>query len=441
MFKNWIARSKRIYLDVINSIAFFPTLLSGVFLLLSIIVMRIEFNEYIIELKKTIDQFLVHDEENARLILGTIVGSLISLMVFSFSMVMVVLNNATSTLSPRVLPGLISNKFHQFVLGFYSGSIVFSLVLIININSPEVEYSVPSLGILISLTLAITCLALFVYFIHSISQKIQVENILEELYRKTKKEIDCFDPQNTVFGKPDTAQWFACTANYSGHLKRIDLKGILRFCERENVVIKVKQYFGNYVIKNQPLIMVDRPLSDGLKADLMSMFVMYPEERISDHYSFGFKLISEIAVKALSPGINDPGTAIKAINLLTDLFIIRMNTREEKVITSSDQKICVYLEPLPIRVLLFRTLIPILTYGKTDLFVIIALLNSIESMLQVNAEDQERKDLLYEIAVTVAKCAKCEYSILDGQFLDEQLELINQYFPTDHGIVLATTSL
>ncbi|NIU61616.1 MAG: DUF2254 domain-containing protein, partial [Pseudomonas stutzeri] len=60
----------------------------------------------------------------ARLILGTLVGGIISLMVFSFSMVMVVLNSAASSLSPRVIPALISSRSHQVVLGVYLGTII-----------------------------------------------------------------------------------------------------------------------------------------------------------------------------------------------------------------------------------------------------------------------------------------------------------------------------
>ncbi|MFP3759150.1 DUF2254 family protein, partial [Cupriavidus sp. SIMBA_020] len=72
--------------------------------------------------------------ENARTILSTLAGSIISLTVFSFSMVMVVLNSASASLSPRVVPGLITRKSHQMVLGFYLGSIIYSIIMLININ-------------------------------------------------------------------------------------------------------------------------------------------------------------------------------------------------------------------------------------------------------------------------------------------------------------------
>ena len=433
MYKNWIAKSKRIYLDVINSIAFYPTIISIGFVILSIVIMRIEFNEYVIESKKSISQFLVHDEENARLILGTIVGSLISLMVFSFSMVMVVLNSATSTLSPRVLPGLISNKFHQIVLGFYTGSIVFSLVLIININSPEVEYSVPSLGILISLSLSVTCLALFVYFIHSISQKIQVENILDGIYFNTKIQLKQM-VQEAYYGCPNTDDWFDCNSDQSGYLKMIDLTSLKRFCEKENVVIHVKQHLGAFLIKNQPMLKLDRPISDELKKELMALFVLYTEERVADHYLFGFKQISEIAVKALSPGINDPGTAIKAIDLLTDLFILRMAVSEKCAFMNTNGKVCVYLEPIKVRELLLQTMIPIRIYGKSDIYVIKSLLKGVSAILFSLEDQEEYQNILHEMCESIMSSSDCYHSKVDFELINESLKGVNRYFSKEKQI-------
>ena len=126
---------KTSYIHIINSIAFYPAIITFGFLLFSFFIMRIEYTPFIIDLKKGLSPMLVNGIDDARLILGTIVGSIFSLMVFSFSMVMLVLNRASSTLSPRVIPGLITQKSHQIVLGVYMGTIVYSLILIINIHS------------------------------------------------------------------------------------------------------------------------------------------------------------------------------------------------------------------------------------------------------------------------------------------------------------------
>lgn len=94
------------YREMINSIGFYPSVLSVSFLILATITVSIEYTSPISQLKDQINVLLVDSEENARTILSTLAGSVISLTVFSFSMVMVVLNTASANLSPRVIPGL-----------------------------------------------------------------------------------------------------------------------------------------------------------------------------------------------------------------------------------------------------------------------------------------------------------------------------------------------
>ena len=117
------------------------------------------------------------EADNAREILGTLITSIISLTVFSFSMVMVVLNGAASRLSPRVLPGLISDRRNQLILGNYLGCILFFLLMIAFINKNEPD-SLPAFGVLLAVLMGLGCMALFVVFIRSISQSIQVDWIV-----------------------------------------------------------------------------------------------------------------------------------------------------------------------------------------------------------------------------------------------------------------------
>ena len=116
------------YREMISSIGFYPSMLSVLFLLFALLTTAIEYAAITMEVKQFFAVLLVDSEENARTILSTLAGSIISLTVFSFSMVMVVLNSASASLSPRVLPGLITRKSHQLVLGFYLGSIIYTII-------------------------------------------------------------------------------------------------------------------------------------------------------------------------------------------------------------------------------------------------------------------------------------------------------------------------
>jgi len=432
--KNWIRNLQKLYLTVINSIAFYPTLLSILFLVLSLIIIQVEYSEYLMGLKKSLSISLVHNSDNARLILGTIVGSIISLMVFSFSMVMVVLNRATATLSPRVLPGLISNRFHQMVLGVYLGTIIFSLLLIVNIDAPDREFEVPSLGILISMILSFICLGLFVYFIHSISEKIQVDNILNELKKSTYKTIKESDieKKSSENQKPNFEGWYKQEASKSGFLKRISYQSLTNFCKENEVKVKMEIKTGTYLVEHYPFALTDKELDDEQNEDLLACFTLYTEEHISDHFSFGFGQISEIAVKALSPGINDPGTAIRAIDLLAELFIQLMMIKQREFIKDEDGNICVYLMPITFDDILFQNFTPIRNYGQQDVRVMLQLLASLEKMLEVDDEKKLYYKEIYDFTFsTIHSCEGKFENKLDREQLNKMICKINLKFPTN----------
>ena len=106
-----------------DKIAFFPTLISLGGAFFAYIMMYAEtqgISNYLIDF---LPELVINNTETARVILTTFIAGLISIMVFSFSMVMILLNQASSNFSPRLLPGLISNRKHQIILGISTESI------------------------------------------------------------------------------------------------------------------------------------------------------------------------------------------------------------------------------------------------------------------------------------------------------------------------------
>ena len=249
----------RWYKKLVSSIAFIPTIMILFSILLGIFMFDLEDTGFAVNLKRTLELVLVFGAENARLILTTIIGGIISLTVFSFSMVMVVLNRTSASLSPRVLPQLVAQKFHQVVLGFYMGTIVFSLILVNNVDSDEY---VPSLGILLSMILAIFSLGLFIYFIHSISQSIQVDNILKVIYKKTIRQIERLKLQNHNYkkmSKTDDLNWFdGIIAKETGYYKLVNLQSLCSLMKKNKIHLKTCIYSGEFVSQGRVLAKVDK---------------------------------------------------------------------------------------------------------------------------------------------------------------------------------------
>jgi uncharacterized membrane protein len=100
---------------------------------------------------------------------------------------MVVLSNISTTFSPKLLLGLVTEKTHQVVLGNYIGAILYCLILLLTISDGG-DYRFKDLSIILAAALAIWCLVLFIYFIHNISTSVQINSIVEKIYNRTRAE-------------------------------------------------------------------------------------------------------------------------------------------------------------------------------------------------------------------------------------------------------------
>ncbi len=378
---------------------------------------------------------LVQGLDNARLILGTVTGSIFSLMVFSFSMVMLVLNRASSTLSPRVIPGLITKKSHQVVLGMYLGTIIYCLILIVNIQSETAEYQIPTLGILLAMIFAITCLGMFVYFIDSISKSIQVDNVLERIFKKTLHQIRHSGMPEKPAEMPNTDGWFSIYATGSGYMKQIQLKSLAKICRLQDITVKITENPGFFFVSGYPMVKVSKEIDVETADSIRSCFIFYIEEHVADHYLFGFKQISEIAVKALSPGINDPATAIKSLDMLSILFIEKMALNEKNYITDDDGKLLIFFREPTLEELLFINLTPIREYGKSDATIMLKILESLKNLAYADRDKQEYQNLLTKYMQSMIFSAeKYIANDLDLEQIDALIDRINYLLGKEYSV-------
>ncbi len=416
----------RLYHRVTGSIAFYPTLIAVGLASLCVVTIVLEMT-WLQPYKEDLDLGLVKNADNARLILGTLVGGIISLMVFSFSMVMVVLNSAASSLSPRVIPALISSRSHQVVLGVYLGTIINSLMLISTIQEGD-DINVPSLGIFLALGLAVICLCLFVYFIRSISLSIQVDFILNRVYKQTLAQLrtrrrQLQDSHGPAW--PDEAQWSVVRARRSGYFKALNVTAAHGVLDEHDARMTVQVHYGFFVMPGHPLMRIDRELDDDCTNRLLDCFDFYVEEYAHRHFFFGFKQIVEIAVRALSPGINDPGTAIKAIDMLSVLLAERMEMPDHEVAHAQDRP-RIFIRELNLHQLLQMTFGPQRRYGADDLQVLQALLQACKNLLYAAKDADTERVLLRHAQAVVDQAAISLSGALDRQAMVEAVRSLNQ---------------
>lgn len=182
------AHLTRFYFRIRYSIGYYPTLIGMAYFAFAMIVVALPGSD----LWRPLRPFLVSVElprvHNAEVVLPALITGIISFITLSFAMVMVVLSNVSTTFSPKLLLGLVTERKHQVVLGNYIGAIIYCLILLLTISDGD-DHRFRNLAVILAAAMAIWCLVLFVYFIHNISTSVQIGTIIEKIYNDTRKEL------------------------------------------------------------------------------------------------------------------------------------------------------------------------------------------------------------------------------------------------------------
>ncbi len=396
-------RMKQLYIKLVaffntikSKIAFYPTFLALLGFFLTFVMTAVENSGLSKELSENLPQLVLQDGDTALTVLSACIGGLISMMVFSFSMVMLLLSQASSNFSPRLLPGLISDKRHQIILGTYLATILYNIFTLFSVEPNDKEYSLPGISILLGIFLTILCLCLFIYFIHNISQSIQINNILDNIYHSSKNRLEYLVAEEKeknsaiIESFPDSSQWHEYPSSQSGYFQNISLKNVIAIAKETGTKIHVTIPKGMYVLPNVTFIKSEKPLEENMLGKILSNVNFARGELVRDNYILAFKQITEIAVKAMSPGVNDPGTAINAIDYLTELYALRMQKRDTGVLVS-DETAHVKMSVVPFGELLYHSMASLRTYCKHDPIIVSKLVWMLEYLKRVPAFNESYK--------------------------------------------------
>lgn len=414
--KNLPETLKKLYIRIVNSIGFFPALISVLFFVAAFIVLYIDQTALGTSFKQDIVPWIVlKSTDTARDVLTTIIAGSVSLLVLSFSMVMVVLSQAASTYSPKVISGIISSKANQTVLGVYIGTVIYDLIILMTIRSYEASPLIPSLSIFLGMLAGITCIILFVYFIHSVSQSIQVHNIIIDIHDTTASTLrrETGPEGNALLAERErdriertVDRWYSYPSDVTGYLQGFSSRSLVSNANLHDVVIRLEQPLGAHVVAGMPLFSLNRPLTDPAALSRLSgTFIFYPGEPLRENGIYGFRQLMEVAVKALSPGINDPGTAITCIDYLTSLFNLRMRHTERLLYFDDHGTARIILAAWRFETLFDICFIPIRHYGRNDLSILRRLLHSLYQLSMADRRDRVYQAVLNAGARSVIEVA------------------------------------
>ncbi|WP_300438772.1 DUF2254 domain-containing protein [Christiangramia sp.] len=378
------------FFNVIESkIAFYPTLLAVfgfVFALFMTYLENMGISKYLVEHAPSL---VVNNGDTAKTILSSFISGLISVVVFSFSMVMLLLSQASNNYSPRLLPGLISDKKHQVILGIYLFTILYCIFILFTIQPTGNKYQVPGFAVLLGIVSTVVSIYAFIYFIHNISQSIQISNILQNIFKTAKNRLEVLIDKEKENNRDfeNTDEWNEYSSEKSGYLQNISYSNLIDICKKEETMFHILPVKGIFVLNGIPLFKSKKKLEEDTVKRILSNFNFAREELVEDNYILAFKQITEIILKAMSPGINDPGTAINGIDYLTELFAVRMRKKDTNII-SRDDALFVKMNTIDFDDLLYNIMAAIRTYCKHDVILVQKLLMMFHYLKKQTAESE-----------------------------------------------------
>ena len=382
-----ITKFRLFFAQLTGKIGFYPSLFAFGGLVLGFIMLYAESRGISSFLIEHVPQLVINDADTARTLLSTFIGGIISLMVFSFSMVMLLLNQASNNYSPRILPGLISNKKHQYVLGFYIATLIYCILILLSVEPTDNKYQLPGFSVILGIVLSMLVLALFIYFIHSISEAIQINRIIENIFTKAKtrleKLIENTGDKDRDSQFPQDEGWQEIRIDDTGYLQTIAIDTLKEICKENDCKIRIVQPKGSFILKNIPIARCSKKLDEETTKNLLSCFAFSRSEIVNHNYILGFKQLTEIALKAMSPGINDPGTAITCIDYLTELFALRLHKEDYSYIHNNEGEAIICLRTIDFKELIYFVFVSLRSYCKHDVVMTHKMLMSLYFLLQV----------------------------------------------------------
>ena len=333
----------------------------------------------------------------SRAILSAIAGSMMSVATTAFSITIVALQLASSQFGPRLLRNFMRDTGNQVVLGTFIATFVYCLMVLRTINGVEENEFVPHLAVTVGIGLAIASIGVLIYFIHHSAASIQVDRVIKKVGDDLDQTIDRLFPKQ--IGRNGSQQSEAeslaaipadfdrlsgsIQAPKSGYIQAIDDNQLMQIATEHNLLLRVEQRPGRFVVKGSQLMRVfpaekiDRQLAAKI-ADTVVLGIQRTEQQ---DLEFSIDQLVEIAARALSPGINDPFTAIRCIDQLSAALCHLVQQKIPSPYRYDDRhRLRVNTEPLEFADAIDAAFNQIRQYGQSSVAVTMRLLEAIATI-------------------------------------------------------------
>lgn len=396
-------RIKILWNDLCSNFWFIPLLVVTLYIVVGIVLIGID-TTFKLEWMGKWPRLFGAGAEGARGMLSTIAGSMMSVVGITFSITIVILSLAASQYSSRVLRNFMSNHTTQFILGSFTGIFTYCLIVLRTIRSTSGDEFVPNLSVFFGVMLVVVGVGILIFFIHHIAVSIQASSIISSIAEESKKTIDhlypeLFDKQKREREKPAASidrNWFSVLSSKSGFIQDVDKDKLLSLAKDWKAVVKMEHGVGEFVVENAPLLSIafEKKIDEEKIKSLLSAIIIGRYRTPEQDIAFGIRQLVDIALKALSPGINDTTTAVMCINYLTVILSSLIARNIPSIYCFDKKRLCLILKSYHFEDFISLAFDQIQSNATNNATVILTMLDAIETIAS-QTEDERRLQALF----------------------------------------------
>ncbi len=271
--------------------------------------------------------------QSARSILSIIAGAMIGVAGTVFSITLVALTLASNQFGSRLLRNFMYDRINQIVLGTYVSTFVYCLVVLNSVMDNEQNQFVPVFAVFVAILLALINMILLIYFIHHISMSIQSDKVISDISNSMTRTIRKLFPdkyeessEHMEFDLDELREQYKHTlqieSTQNGYIESIDYNHLLAIAKKQDLTINISYRAGDFVVKGIHIIEIysNNKADDDITQKINNAIIIGNVRTPLQDAEFAIHQMVEIAIRALSPGINDPYTAIACIDNLSSVL-------------------------------------------------------------------------------------------------------------------------
>ena len=356
-------------------------------------------------------------------IMGILAAAILTMTTFTFSTVLVVLTTYSAQFSPRSPENFVHGKTTRIILGIFLGGFVYTSLSLLFMQDKTFGHEVltPSIGIFISFL----CVGAFAYYIHFVSSNVQVTALVNKLTTDTENVIFRYrqlQEENYVsMDKWESAsKKHTVTADCEGYVQFIDLVNLVKFAEEQDIEIEIVVTTGDYIYKDGPVMHIHK--NEVQDKGLSKFYKIGNEQTVEQDLGYAVQKLIEVAIRAISPSLNDPNTAndilLRVGRLLGEMGKLKTHGW---VMTDSKGHNRVLYNFSSYKNILYTTFYQISKYGNADISVLAHMTDSLKGAAK--SAPSMRHESLWEIQKYILDGLDCrEMKKMDREYLQQKID-------------------